>query len=94
MEKFRGRRTSAVTGAVFPSAEDTTAIFEVHSDGTLIEGHSAAAVKRAAAGLSRIFAVWPGKWESDVFWVDDLAPLAALYKLGTDGLPLASVTQK
>ncbi|HEU0132705.1 MAG TPA: hypothetical protein VFQ85_17105 [Mycobacteriales bacterium] len=35
------------------------------------------AVGRARAGGSRLLAVWPGEWRSDLFLIDDLDALAA-----------------
>ena len=35
-----------------------------------------AAVHRAVAGDSRILAVWPGEYRSDLFWLDDLTSFA------------------
>ena len=34
------------------------------------------AVRRSLAGQSRILAVWPGQWSSDLFEIDDIEALA------------------
>jgi len=36
------------------------------------QGADTAAYQRALAGESRLFAVWPGNWRSDLFAIDDL----------------------
>ena len=42
------------------------------------------AVLRAVAGQSRVLAVWPGRWKSDLFEIDDLVALAAKIELDSD----------
>jgi hypothetical protein len=44
----------------------------VHDDGTVSQGADADAYRRAVDGKSRLFAVWPGQWSSDLFAIDDL----------------------
>ena len=35
-------------------------------------GEKRSAYINAQAGISKIFAVWPGRWRSDLFIIDDL----------------------
>jgi hypothetical protein len=68
----------------FPYRAKTVSYMELGRDGKLmqISGHAAsreerhAALHRACAGLSVIYAVWPGEWLSDMFLMDDLDALA------------------
>src|SRR5258705_11560759 len=59
-------------GAEFPYRLGTMWYIEVGSDGSVSQGADAAAYQRALAGESRLFAVWPGNWRSDLFVIDDL----------------------
>jgi len=43
---------------------------EVHADGNVTQGADEQSVTRAKGGASRLFAVWPGQWRSDLFTVD------------------------
>ena len=37
----------------------------------MTQGADTAAYQRALAGESRLFAVWPGNWRSDLFAIDE-----------------------
>jgi len=39
------------------------------------------ALKRAEKGITKIYAVWPGNWSSDLFIIDDLDKLAESFEL-------------
>jgi hypothetical protein len=69
-------RSAAAVGAEFPYDSSTMCYIEVGADGTVLQGVDAAAYRRAVVGQSRLYAVWPGKWRSDLFAVDDLDQLA------------------
>ncbi|SCG60566.1 hypothetical protein [Micromonospora humi] len=49
---------------------------EVTASGSVRFGIDQSVYERAAAGQSRLFAVWPGQWSSDLFAIDDLDQLA------------------
>lgn len=61
----------------FPYSSKLVCYFEVWSDGS-IEQISASkkglstAYGRAVSGETKIYAVWPGQWRSDLFIIDDL----------------------
>lgn len=65
-------RSAAAAGKDFPYASRTTCYIEVGADGSVSQGVDAQAYQRAAAGKSRLFAVWPGQYSSDLFAIDDL----------------------
>lgn len=64
----------------FPYGSKLVCYIEVLNDGTVrqlsdkrdkLDGYL-----NASAGKSRIFAVWPGNWRSDLFVIDDLDAFA------------------
>lgn len=59
---------------------DTVCYIEVPADGGLkqVKGRAGIrdAISRAADGKSRIYAAWPGRYRTDLFFIDDLAALA------------------
>jgi hypothetical protein len=65
-------RSAKAAGLDFPYTSATTCYIEVAADGTVSQGAGAEAYSRAKAGASRLFAVWPGQYRSDLFAVDDL----------------------
>ena len=65
-------RSASASGEDFPYQLATTCYIEVHADGAVSQGAGADAYQRAVAGASRLFAVWPGNWSSDLFAIDDL----------------------
>ena len=65
-------RSAAATGKEFPYESPTTCYIEVRQDGSVTQGMGQGAYERARSGESRIFAVWPGQWRSDLFIIDDL----------------------
>jgi len=69
---MRGPRSAAAAGKDFPYRAHTTCYIEVHDDGTVSQGVDVQAYQRAVAGTSRLYAVWPGEWSSDLFAIDDL----------------------
>ena len=69
-------RSAAQSGSDFPYRDPTVCYIEVGNEGTVSQGIDAEAWKRAKAGESRLFAVWPGQWRSDLFAIDDLDQLA------------------
>ncbi|WP_129285218.1 hypothetical protein [Streptomyces sp. GZWMJZ-114] len=69
-------RSAAASGRDFPYTSSTTCYIEVHGNGTVTHGDQRAAYERAVAGESRLFAVWPGQWSSDLFEIEDLDEFA------------------
>ncbi|MGW5094240.1 hypothetical protein ACWEQ1_05145 [Streptomyces nodosus] len=71
-------RTAAAAAADkdFPYTLSTTCYIEAHNDGRITQGAGMDAYQRAVAGESRLFAVWPGQWRSDLFAIDDLDEFA------------------
>lgn len=65
-------RSAKAAGLDFPYRSPTTCFIEIHADGTVSQGAGAEAYQRAKAGQSRLFAVWPGEYRSDLFVIDDL----------------------
>lgn len=65
-------RSASASGEDFPYELATTCYIEVHADGAVSQGAGTYAYQRAVAGASRLFAVWPGNWSSDLFAIDDL----------------------
>lgn len=65
-------RSAKAVGLEFPYTSPTTCYIEVAADGTVSHGAGAEACSRAKAGASRLFAVWPGQYRSDLFAIDDL----------------------
>ncbi|MET9759563.1 hypothetical protein ABZ016_10965 [Streptomyces sp. NPDC006372] len=77
-------RSAAAAGRDFPYTAGTTCYIEVHEDGRVTHGDSRAAYERAVAGRSRLFAVWPGQWSSDLFLIDDLDEYAKAHGIKHD----------
>lgn len=77
-------RSAAAAGKDFPYTARTTCYIEVHKDGTVTHGNDRAAHERALAGDSRLFAVWPGEWSSDLFVIDDLDEYAKAHGIKHD----------
>lgn len=65
-------RSAADVGKDFPYRSPTTCFIEVHHDGKVTQGGGREAYDRARSGQSRLFAVWPGQWRSDLFSIDNL----------------------
>jgi len=77
-------RSAAAAGQDFPYTAGTTCYIEVHEDGRVTHGDSKGAYERAVAGKSRLFAVWPGQWSSDLFVIDDLDEYAKAHGIKHD----------
>jgi len=65
-------RSAAAAGKDFPYESPTTCYIEVRQDGSVTQGMGQGVYERAQSGESRIFAVWPGEWRSDLFIIDDI----------------------
>lgn len=59
-------RSAGAMGAEFPYKLRTMFYIEVAKDGTVTHGAGEAAYRRTMSGESRLFAVWPGQWSSDL----------------------------
>jgi hypothetical protein len=77
------RSTSAVSGG-FPYTQATVCYIEVQDDGAVTQGADHDAYLRAKNGESRLYAVWPGKWRSDLFIIDDLDDYARAIGIAHD----------
>lgn len=60
----------------FPYGSGQVCYMEVSPDGAVTQlstvGEKRSAYINAQAGISKILAVWPGRWRSDLFIIDDL----------------------
>ncbi|MFC0526109.1 hypothetical protein [Phytohabitans kaempferiae] len=65
-------RSAGAMGTEFPYELGTMCYIEVAAGGAVSQGADRAACQRALAGQSRLFAVWPGNYRSDLFAIDDL----------------------
>ena len=67
---------SAKEAGCFPYSSSVVCYFEVFSDGSVKQltnkNEKLNAYVNANSGKSTIYAVWPGKWRSDLFVIDDL----------------------
>lgn len=71
---------SAKEAGCFPYKSKLVCIMEVFPDGTITQiltdrNSRQSALSNAISGKSKIFAVWPGQWRSDLFIIDDLDEL-------------------
>ena len=68
-------RSAKETGC-FPYGCGQVCYMEVSPDGAVTQlstvGEKRSAYINAQAGVSKILAVWPGRWRSDLFIIDDL----------------------
>lgn len=68
-------RSAKETGC-FPYSCGQVCYMEVSPDGAVTQlstvGEKRSAYINAQAGVSKILAVWPGSWRSDLFIIDDL----------------------
>lgn len=68
-------RSAKETGC-FPYSCGQVCYMEVSPDGAVTQlstvGEKRSAYINAQAGISKILAVWPGRWRSDLFIIDDL----------------------
>lgn len=71
----KNMRSAKETGC-FPYGSGQVCYIEVSPDGAVTQlstvGEKRSAYINAQAGISKIFAVWPGRWRSDLFIIDDL----------------------
>lgn len=65
-------RSAGAMGIEFPYTLPTMCYIEIQEDGTVTHGVAAETYQRTLDGKSRLFAVWPGQWRSDLFAIDDL----------------------
>ena len=69
------RRSAKETGC-FPYRSGQVCYMEVSPDGAVTQlstvGEKRSAYINTLAGVSKILAVWPGRWRSDLFIIDDL----------------------
>lgn len=76
---------SAKEAGCFPYTSKLVCFMELRPNGTLTQLNSKpeklAAYFSAADGNSKIVAVWPGRWRSDLFIIDDLESFCEQQKL-------------
>lgn len=65
-------RSAKASGKDFPYNSKTVCFIEVGKAGKVTQGADLDAYRRAVAGESTLYAVWPGNWSSDLFVIDDL----------------------
>ena len=72
-------RSAKETGC-FPYRSKVVCYMELTSDGKIKQlsttNEKLEAYLNAKSGVSQILAVWPGKWRSDLFIIDDLESFA------------------
>ena len=71
---------SAKESGCFPYKSKLVCFMEVFPDGTITQistdrNSRRDALSNARSGKSKIVAVWPGQWRSDLFFIDDLDEL-------------------
>ena len=71
---------SAKESGCFPYQSSLVCFFEVFEDGIVRQvsnrNDKIVAIVNVQTGRSQLFAVWPGKWRSDLFIIDDLKTFA------------------
>lgn len=71
---------SAKEAGCFPYRSKLVCYMELSNDGNIkqlsTQNEKLQAYLNAKAGTSKILAVWPGQWRSDLFIIDDLASFA------------------
>lgn len=76
---------SAKEAGCFPYASKLVCFMELQPDGTLTQlvtkQQKLTAYFNADVGKSKIVAVWPGRWRSDLFIIDDLEAFCEQQKL-------------
>ncbi len=81
---------SAKKAGNFPYRMGTVCYFEVDEKGNVKRilhknkcdlENVLEALKRAEQGITKIYAVWPGNWSSDLFIIDDLEEFAENFEL-------------
>src|SRR5258708_2412251 len=77
-------RSANSLGKDFPYTSPTVCYVEVAEDGSVTWGREDARCQRAVAGKSRLYAVWPGKWSSHLFEIDDLDECARAFGVMQD----------
>jgi len=77
-------RSAKSLGNDFPYRSDTLCYIEVLKTGEVQQGLAIEAYQRAKSGKSSLYAVWPGRWRSDLFLIDDLDELAKAIGIVSD----------
>ena len=81
---------SAKEEGFFPYNLKLLCYIEIFNDGTVKQiphinksdrEYVRQAYERVLAGQSSLYAVWPGKWSSDLFIIDDLSAFAKAFQL-------------
>lgn len=71
---------SAKEAGCFPYRSKTVCYMELSNDGNIkqlsTKNEKLEAYLNAKAGISKLLAVWPGQWRSDLFIIDDLDSFA------------------
>jgi hypothetical protein len=77
-------RSAGAMGSEFPYTLATMCYLEVSTDGKVRWGSDPTAHERAMAGNTRLYAVWPGRWSSHLFVIDDLDQYARAFGIVHD----------
>jgi hypothetical protein len=77
-------RSAGAMGAEFPYTLATMCYFEVDGDANVRWGNDAGAHERASTCDVHLYAVWPGKWSSHLFVIDDLDQYARAFGIVHD----------
>lgn len=77
-------RSAGALGAEFPYRLSTMCYLEVRPDGAVSFGIESDSYKRAVAGESRLYAVWPGKWSSELYAIDNIHEFARAFGIVND----------
>lgn len=76
---------SAKEAGCFPYGSDTVCFMEVSANSEIKQlsnkTEKRTAYLNAVSGVSKIYAVWPGQWRSDLFIVDDLDAFCVAQRL-------------
>jgi hypothetical protein len=71
-------------GTEFPYTLETVCYIGVTDRGSVSWGRDTETYERALAGDVRLYAVWPGKWSSHLFVIDDLDQYARAFGIVHD----------
>jgi hypothetical protein len=72
-------RSAGELGESFPYTLTTMCYIEIDRDGAISWGVGIDAYERTKKGESRLYAVWPGQWSSQLFVIDDLDQYAGAF---------------
>jgi len=79
-------RSAKDAGSSFPYRSKLVCYFEVDAQGKTIQmqtnqTEAANVYHRVMKGKTKLYAVWPGQWRSDLFAIDDMVTFAEAFKV-------------